>query len=214
MRQKARKIYDSYAAAYDFAVPLYYLAGMPINRWRRIVVDELDLETNDVVVEVGCGTGLNFSLLERRIGPAGQIIGIDISATMLERARARVDSKGWKNVRLVHTAASDFDFPRNVGGILATGVLTYEPDFDAVIERGTAALAPGRKWAVLDYKMPSTWRRVFAPAFVALGSAFGVSMTLMEHHVWESIERHLQNVRMQELYGGFVYIVSGQTSRV
>ena len=97
-------------------------------------------------------------------------------------------------------------------GIIATGVLTYEPDFDKVVESGAESLSPGRRWVVLDYKMPSGWRRHLAPLFVALGSAFGVSRALMERHVWESVERHLQNAQMRELYGGFVYIVSGEAS--
>jgi hypothetical protein len=32
----------------------------------------------------------------------------------------------------------------------------------------------------------------------------------MDRHIWEAVERHLQNTQMQELYGGFVYIVSGE----
>ena len=34
----------------------------------------------------------------------------------------------------------------------------------------------------------------------------------MERHVWESVERHLGNTRMQELYGGFVYVISAEAS--
>ena len=76
-------------------------------------------------------------------------------------------------------------------GVLATGVLTYEPEIDKAIERGSAALAPGAKWAVFDYKMPRNWLRYLAPLFVALGSTFGASKAFMERHIWESVERHL-----------------------
>jgi demethylmenaquinone methyltransferase/2-methoxy-6-polyprenyl-1,4-benzoquinol methylase len=205
--QDVQDIYDKRAGIYDLAVWFYYLAGMRIGRWRRMAVDALALRPGDTVVEVGCGTGLNFSLLERAVGSEGKIIGIDISKAMLDRARARVRAAGWRNVELVCAAASDFSFPEGVGGILATGVLTYEPEFDKVLERGARALAPGRRWVVLDYKMPSNWLRHLAPLFLALGSSFGA---LMQRHVWESVERHLENTRMLELYGGFVYIVSGE----
>lgn len=211
-REEVRDVYDRQAGIYDLAVWFYYLAGMRIGRWRRMVVDALSLRPGDTVVEIGCGTGLNFSLLERSVGGEGKIIGMDISEAMLERARERVRAAGWRNVELVCAAASDFSFPGGTKGILATGVLTYEPEFDKVIERGARALAPGRRWVVLDYKMPSNWLRFLAPVFVALGSTFGVSKSFMERHVWESVERHLTNTRMQELYGGFVYIVSGEAS--
>jgi demethylmenaquinone methyltransferase/2-methoxy-6-polyprenyl-1,4-benzoquinol methylase len=211
-RAEIRDIYDKQAGIYDLAVWLYYLAGMRIGRWRCMAVDALSLRPGDTVIEVGCGTGLNFALLERAVGNEGKIIGLDISEAMLDRARKRVRAAGWGNVELVCAAASDFSFPKGAGGILAMGVLTYEPEFDKVIEGGARALAPGRRWVVLDYKMPSTWLRCLAPLFVALGSSFGVSKSFMERHVWESVERHLENTRMQELYGGFVYLVSGEAS--
>ena len=211
-REEVRDVYDRQAGIYDLAVWFYYLAGMRIGRWRRMVVDALSLRPGDTVVEIGCGTGLNFSLLEQAVGDEGKIIGMDISEAMLDRARERVLAAGWRNVELICAAASDFGFPGGIGGILATGVLTYEPEFDKVIERGARALAPGRRWVVLDYKMSSNWLRCLAPVFVAMGSTFGVSKSFMERHVWESVERHLTNTRMQELYGGFVYIVSGEAS--
>jgi ubiquinone/menaquinone biosynthesis C-methylase UbiE len=211
-REEIRDTYDRHAGIYDRAVWCYYLVGMRIGRWRRMTVDALSLGAGDTVVEIGCGTGLNFSLLEQAVGSEGKIIGMDISDAMLDRARERVRAAGWRNVELLCAAASDFRFPNGVGGILATGVLTYEPEFDKVIERGARALAPGRRWVVLDYKMPSNWLRCLAPLFVALGSNFGVSKSFMEHHIWESVEHHLTNTRMRELYGGFVYIVSGEAS--
>jgi demethylmenaquinone methyltransferase/2-methoxy-6-polyprenyl-1,4-benzoquinol methylase len=209
-REAVRNVYDRNARFYDFAVWFYYLAGMPIGRWRRMVVDALELRLGDTVVEVGCGTGLNFDLLQKAVGPNGKIIGIDISEAMLDRARALVQDKGWQNVELVCCSVSDFEFPDGIGGIMATGVLTYEPEFDRVVERGAKALSSRRKWGVLDYKLPTGWQRIFAPLFVALGSSFGVSKNLMERHIWEAVERHLKNMKMQELYGGFVYIVSGE----
>lgn len=209
-REEVLNAYQRWARYYDPAVILYYLAGMRIGRWRRMVIDAMALHLGDTVVEIGCGTGLNFARLEQAVGPDGRIIGLDISEAMLDVARARIRRAGWGNVDLVCRAAADYRFPDRVGGILATGVLTYEPEFDDVIARGAKALASGRRWVVLDYKMPDNWRRHLAPLFVALGSAFGVSQALMERHVWKSVQRHLRNTRMQELYGGFVYIVSGE----
>jgi demethylmenaquinone methyltransferase/2-methoxy-6-polyprenyl-1,4-benzoquinol methylase len=212
MREEVRETYDKGARFYDLAVWFYYLAGMRIGRWRRMAVDALSLRPGDTVVEIGCGTGLNFPLLEQATGSEGKIIGVDISEAMLDRARERVRAAGWHNVELVRCAASDFSFPQDIGGILATGVLTYEPEFDKVIERGAKALARGQRCVILDYTKPSNWLRHLAPLFVALGSSFGVSKDLMKRHIWKSVERHLENTKMQELYGGFVYIVSGEAS--
>lgn len=209
-RDSVREVYDRNARFYDFAVWGYYLVGVRVGKWRRLVVETLQLRSGDTVVEVGCGTGLNFDLLHNAVGPKGKIIGIDISEGMLERARDMVRYRGWQNVELVCSSVSDFEFPEGIDGIIATGVLTYEPEFDKVIERGAKALSPGRKWAVLDYKMPSGWQRIFTSLFVKMGSSFGVSKDLMGRHIWEAVERHLKNSEMKEFYGGFVYIVSGE----
>jgi ubiquinone/menaquinone biosynthesis C-methylase UbiE len=210
MREQVRQTYEKGARFYDLAAWMYYVAGMRVGLWRRAVVEALTLRPGDTVVEIGCGTGLNFALLEQAIGSEGRIIGVDISEAMLDRAKSRVRAAGWHNVEFVCCAAADYRFPQDVGGIFATGVLNYEPTYDQVIERGAKALAPGRRWVVLDYKMPRNWLRHLAPAFVFLGSAFGVSRDLMEHHPWESVQRHLRNSQIQEYYGGFVYIISGE----
>lgn len=210
IRAEVRDVYQKGARFYDLAVWLYYAAGMRIVHWRRIAVEALALRPGDTVVEIGCGTGLNFALLERAVGSDGRVIGVDISEAMLERAKRRVHDAGWRNVELVCSSAADYRFPRGVGGILATGVLNYEPAYDAVVERGAKALARGRRWVVMDYKMPETWLRHLAPVFIFLGSAFDVSRRFIERHAWESVQRHLRDIRMRELYGGFVYVISGE----
>lgn len=209
-REEVAAVYQKRAKVYDLGVYFYCLIGMRIGHWRRLALQALKPQRGDTVVEIGCGTGLNFALLEERVGGGGKIIGIDISEAMLERANARVRAGGWDNVELVCCAAADYRFPDRVAGILSTGALTFEPEFDKVIEEGAKALAPGRRWVVVDFKMPNNWLRYLAPLLVAITRPFGVSLALMERHPWESIQRHLLHTRMQELYGGFAYIVSGE----
>ncbi|MEE8393229.1 MAG: methyltransferase domain-containing protein [Rhodospirillales bacterium] len=209
-REEVRDVYQKNARFYDLAVLLYPLIGIRIGRWRRLIMEELDLRRGDTVVEIGCGTGLNFARLEENVGRKEKIIGVDISEAMLEKADERMRAAGWDNVELICCSAADYRFEGRVDGIVSTGALTFDPDYDKVIERGAEALAPGRKWVVLDYKMPDNWLRHLAPLFVAFTRSFGVSLALMERHAWESVERHLGHTKMQELYGGFVYVVSGE----
>jgi len=186
---------------------------MRIRHWRRLAVEALALQAGETVIEIGCGTGLNFALLEQAVGHQGRIIGVDISEAMLERAKTRIAAAHWDNIELVCCAAGDYQFPQGVNGILAVGTLNYEPEFDRVIQEGARALAPGRRWVVLDYKKPNNWLRFLTPLFVAMGSTYGVSRALMERHAWESVQRHLRKTKMQELYGGFVYIISGEAPK-
>lgn len=53
------------------------------------------------VLDIGCGTGLNFSRMQEGIGGSGTIVGIDSSAQMLGFARRRATRHGWENVILI-----------------------------------------------------------------------------------------------------------------
>jgi ubiquinone/menaquinone biosynthesis C-methylase UbiE len=76
--------------------------GMPrFEREAQQVGDRLALALGDRVLDVACGHG-NFTVeLARRVGPAGLVIGLDISAAMLARAASRVARAGLANVLLV-----------------------------------------------------------------------------------------------------------------
>ncbi len=76
-REEVRQVYEKCAWIYEFAVYCCYLLGFPIGRYRRLVVDALSAKSGDTIVEIGCGTGMNFPLLEERIGAEGRIIGVD-----------------------------------------------------------------------------------------------------------------------------------------
>src|SRR5207244_1242256 len=70
----------------------YDRATETFNTFRAAAVDLLGLTPGQVVLDVGCGTGLCFSYLQQRIGPSGTIIGIDRSAEMLAYADLRHSS--------------------------------------------------------------------------------------------------------------------------
>jgi demethylmenaquinone methyltransferase/2-methoxy-6-polyprenyl-1,4-benzoquinol methylase len=209
-REEIHGVYQKQARIYEFAVHCCYLLGFPIGRYRRLVIEALAPQPGDTVIEIGCGTGMNFPLLQEKIGPEGRIIGVDLSEAMLKRSENRVNAAGWKNVELIHSSAADYAFPDAMDGIIATGVLTYEPDYDKVIEQGTRALAPGKRWVVFDYKMPSGWFRHLVPLFAWTFRSFGISTALFERKPWDSIKRHLHNTRIQEFYFGLIFIAAGE----
>lgn len=209
-REEVLEVYQKRAWIYELAVHCCYLLGFPIGRYRRLVVEALAPQSGDTVIEIGCGTGMNFPLLREKVGPEGRIIGVDISEAMLKRAGKRINAAGWSNVELLLSSAADYEFPDEVEGIIATGVLTYEPDYDKVIERGTRALARGKRWVVFDYKMPTGWSRHLVPLFVWIFRSFGISMALFKRTPWESIKRHLRNAKLEEFYFGLIFIASGE----
>jgi len=206
-------LYRKRARNYNFTANLYYLLGFREKAYRKKAVDALKLERGDTVMEIGCGTGLNFSLLRQAIGTEGKIIGVDLTDAMLEQARKQVEKKGWANVELVLSEAAAYQFPQNVDGILSTFALTLVPEFDKVVQNGCKALKPGKKWVILDFKMPSNSLSHLAPLAVFLTRPFGVTIDLAARHPRESIEKHMKNLSMIELYMGFVYIAAGKRQK-
>jgi demethylmenaquinone methyltransferase/2-methoxy-6-polyprenyl-1,4-benzoquinol methylase len=202
--------YRKYAENYDLAVKLYRLLGLKIGKYRRMSVDSLKLSKGDTVVELGCGTGLNFSLVLDAIGSEGKLIGVDITDKMLDQARIRVKENGWNNVELVQNDTSDYDFPKELDGIFATGALQYSPQYDEIIKKGYDALKTGKNFVVFDFKMPKGFTRIFAPILIFFTKAFEANEEYLKRHAWESIEKYFEKTTFQEGWGGFVYISVGE----
>ncbi len=75
--------------------------------YRRAVVEALPLRSGHVVLDVGCGTGLCCGLLRDKVGPAGEVVGIEESPEMAAVAREHIACEGWDNVTVVQAPAED-----------------------------------------------------------------------------------------------------------
>lgn len=204
-------VYRRLAHRYDASARILEALGLGYDEARRDAVAALKLGPGDTVVEIGCGTGANFPLLEARIGPSGRIIGVDLTGAMLDEARKRIKAAGWSNVELVQCSAKDYVFPvGGVDGVLSTFALTLEPGYDSVIATIAAALRPGRRFAIADFKLSHGWRLVLLPFLLVLVRPFAVSLKLASRHPWESMQRHLRGLQMTEHVAGYLYVASAQ----
>ncbi len=201
--------YRKYAENYDSAVKLYRLLGLDIDKFRKMAVDALELSKGDTVVELGCGTGLNFSRVIEVIGKEGKLIGVDITDKMLDQARNKVNQNGWKNIELIHSDFADYQFPKELDGIFATGALQYSPHFDKIIKNGYDALKPRKKFVLVDGKMSQGPARIFAPILLNFTKPFGADKEYLKRQAWKSIEKYFENSTFQEGWGGFLYLSVG-----
>lgn len=209
-REQLLDLYRRRARNYDITANLYYLIGFREQASRRRAVAALALSPGDTVVEIGCGTGLNFALLQQGVGPTGRIVGVDLTDAMLARARVRVTRRGWANVELVQSDAARYAFPPGVRGVLSTFALTLVPEYDDVVRRAAQALAPGGRIAVADLKAPDRAPAWLVRLAASVARPFGVTLDLAGRHPWESMARYLGSVSMTELYFGFAYIAVAQ----
>ncbi len=209
-------LYRKRAKRYDWSTLLLYCAGFRHWAYRKRAMRALALKDGDTVVDLGCGTGLNFSLLQKQIGPHGKIIGVDLTDAMLAEAAKRVAVHRWSNVELVRCDAALYDFPSDVNGILSAFALTLVPGFDEVVQKGALALLPGKRFVVLDFKMPSGWlMSIAAPVLAALLTGpFGGTIEMASRKPWQSLEKHLSLIQFTDLYLGGAYIATGETARI
>jgi len=153
-RERLLATYRKKARYYDFTSRFYPAPGYPQRSQRVRTVQALNLRPGATVVDIACGTGLNFPIIEKIIGPGGQIIGVDLTDAMLACARQRVKAHGWNNVTLVQSDAAEYTFPSRVDAVMSTYAMSQVPECAQVIAHGAAALSAGGRWAVLDLKVP------------------------------------------------------------
>jgi len=182
-----------------------------VGRWsepiRRLTVQRLRLQRGDVVLDVGCGTGLSFPFLERKIGPEGRIIGVDPSLDMLAQARDRAERNGWQNVVLIESAAEDALIPELVDALLfhfTHDVMRSSQALENVFRQakpGARVAAAGMKWAPL-------WALPANPVIWFLSRNY---VTTFEgfRAPWSHLERLVPDLRVAQLLVGAVYIAWG-----
>jgi len=94
------RVYEKLASVYDFTF------GPALHRGRMQAIKRLGIASGDRVLEVGVGTGINAPLYPEDCS----VTGIDLSDSMLEKARERVAKYGLRNVRLLEMDAADIKF--------------------------------------------------------------------------------------------------------
>jgi demethylmenaquinone methyltransferase/2-methoxy-6-polyprenyl-1,4-benzoquinol methylase len=101
-----RQKYSKAAGIYDLTMPCFKVWGVN-DTWRRKAVRALHLRPGSTVLDLACGTGLNFPFLQEAVGPKGKIIGLDLTAAMLAEARNRIKWHGWDKVELIEKERYD-----------------------------------------------------------------------------------------------------------
>jgi arsenite methyltransferase len=193
--------YRAHAAGYD-------ASAARTMALRRRTVARLALEPGQTVLDVACGTGLSFPLLQAGVGEAGHVVGVELSPDMLVLARERCAREGWGNVTLIESAMENAPIPGPVDAILFnfTHDVLRSP---AALERIFAAARPGARVAVAGMKLAPWW---LAPINAVVRAKARPYMTTFEGlaRPWDLLEACLEGFERESVLFGTGYIGWGR----
>ncbi len=158
-------VYQKLASVYDF------IFGPTLHPGRMQAIQRMGIRPGDRVLEVGVGTGINAALYPRDCS----VTGIDLSSSMLEKARDRVARKDIRNVRLLEMDAADLKFTEGTFDIVyAPYLISVVPDPVAVAREMRRVCRPGGRIIFLNHfrspKRLLAWiERAISPFTVHIG---------------------------------------------
>ncbi|MDZ7910476.1 MAG: methyltransferase domain-containing protein [Rhodococcus sp. (in: high G+C Gram-positive bacteria)] len=187
-------------------------AEWPVYRAGREAAFELmNLPAGSHVLDLGCGTGLNFAGLQRAIGPTGSITGVDASQQMLAQARRRSHGAGWMNVTLIHADATALT-PEDLGeyapfdASISTYALSLMTRWQAALEAMTSSTRPGGVVAIVDMQKPVGRAAVWTPLAKLACRLGGADI---EAHPWTAMPDRF-DVVARAVRGGHIQIRVGR----
>jgi ubiquinone/menaquinone biosynthesis C-methylase UbiE len=197
--------------AYDWLAKTITLGGE--GRFRRRTLDLARLQSGEIVLDVGCGTGTLLIEAAKRVGPSGSIHGVDRSPEMLAHARRKAAARG-VSAEFQEGSSDHLPFPdASFDAVFCTLMLHHLP---APMQLATVAemrrvLRPGGRIIIVDMQRP---KRIFAVfSRIGLIHLFRSHATIPD---WQKIEEILtqqgiQSVNRQAIWGETVCALVGRT---
>jgi phosphatidylethanolamine/phosphatidyl-N-methylethanolamine N-methyltransferase len=136
------RVYERLASVYDLTF------GPTLHPGRLHARERMVIAAGDRILEVGVGTGINASLYPSHC----HVTGIDLSTSMLDKARERVARQGLRNIRLLEMDAANLTFADNSFDIVyAPYLVSVVPDPVHVVKEMRRVCRPGGRIIILNH---------------------------------------------------------------
>ncbi|HEV2062146.1 MAG TPA: methyltransferase domain-containing protein [Solirubrobacteraceae bacterium] len=109
------------------------------------------IEPGATVLDLGCGAGTDLLIAAQMVGPEGRVVGVDMTASMLDRVRQSAREMGLENVELHESLIESLPLEdASVDVVISNGVIDLVPDKEAVFAEIDRVLRPGGRLQVAD----------------------------------------------------------------
>jgi SAM-dependent methyltransferase len=109
------------------------------------------LTPGEKIVDVGCGAGIDSLIAAKMVGPNGQVIGVDMTPAMLDKAQSAAVEAGMGNVEFRHGYAESLPVPDGWADVvISNGVLNLMPDKSAALREMARVLKPTGRLQIGD----------------------------------------------------------------
>jgi len=109
------------------------------------------LRAGEVVLDLGCGAGIDTLLAAREVGPRGRAIGLDMTPAMVARARRNAEEAGLAHVDILEGTIEEIPLPAaSVDVAISNGVLNLSTRKSRVLAETIRVLRPGGRVSITD----------------------------------------------------------------
>ena len=162
MDDPLKKAKEKAAASYNSAAD--HFDDEPLSFWDLIgkrTVTNLKLQAGAKVLDVCCGTGASALPAAQAVGKNGFVVGVDLAARLLDRARTKALAAGLDNVEFRLADMTALKYPdRSFDAVVSVFSIFFVPDIEGLVRELWRMVRPGGKLAV------TTWgARIFGPAY-------------------------------------------------
>src|SRR3989338_479461 len=155
----------------------------------------VELKKGEVVLDLGCGAGLDLYFYAKAVGEKGKVYGLDISEDMVAKAKVNMSMAGIKNAEIRCGHSDSLPFQDNFFDVVASnGIYNLSPDKEKVMKEVFRSLKAGGRTIfceiVLKDKLPADVRKNIDDWFRCIGGALPEKdfFSLMEKTGFKKIE--------------------------